>query len=299
MPYVLLVLTVLFWSGNFVLGRGVHTEIPPIALSFWRWWVALLILIPFAIKPLINQRRLIRQNLKILTILALLAVTNFNTFIYIALQTTTAINTVLVNATTPILIVLVSWAGFKERVTLQQGIGIAISLFGLLWIISRGNPAVLLSVQFSKGDLWTLLAAASWAVYTALLRKRPDNLDPIGFLAAIILIGSIFLIPVYIWEIHTGAMIQPTRTTAFSILYVAIFPSILSYIFWNRAVGIVGANRAGIFIHLMPVFAIILSIIFLGERLLAYHIIGIGLIFFGILLVTDGRTKETPNRQFK
>ena len=292
MPYVLLVLTILFWSGNFVLGRGVHTEIPPIALSFWRWGVALLILIPFAIKPLINQRRLIQRNLKILTILALLAITNFNTFIYIALQTATAINTVLVNATTPIFIALVSWAGFKDRLALRQGIGIFISLFGLLWIISRGSPVALLSVRFSKGDLWTLLAALDWAVYTVLLRKRPAGLDPIGFLASIILIGLIFLVPIYIWEILTGAMIQPTRTTAFSILYVAVFPSILSYIFWNRAVGMVGANRAGIFMHLMPVFAIILSIMFLGERLLAYHTIGIGFIFFGIFLVTTVKTKE-------
>jgi len=286
MPYLLLTLTVLFWSGNFVLGRGVHDLIPPVALAFWRWTIALLILLPFALTPLKTQQHMIRKHWKILTLLAVLSVTNFNTFIYLALQSTTAINTIMVNAMTPVFIAVIAWAGFRDRINLRQFSGIVLSFFGLAWIVSRGHPEILFSMQFTPGDLWTLSAAMCWAIYTVLLRKRPEGLHPVAFLTAIIAIGLLFLLPVYLWEMSTGAVIRPTRTSILSVLYVAVFPSVLAYIFWNRAVGSVGATRAGIFMHLMPVFGIILAIIFLGERLSPYHVLGIVMIFSGILLTT-------------
>jgi drug/metabolite transporter (DMT)-like permease len=282
-------LTVLFWSGNFVLGRGVHDVVPPVALAFWRWTIALLILLPFALTPLKAQRHMIRKNWKILTLLALLSVTSFNTFIYIALQSTSAINTIMVNAMTPVFIPLIAWVGFRDRITLRQFSGVVLSFFGLAWIVSRGHPEILLTLQFATGDLWTLSAAMCWAVYTVLLRKRPEGLHPIAFLAAIIAVGLLFLLPVYLWEMSTGTVIRPTRTSILSVLYVAVFPSVLAYIFWNRAVGSVGATRAGVFMHLMPVFGIILAIIFLGERLNVYHVLGIVMIFAGIVLTTVNR----------
>ena len=290
MAYLLLILTVLFWSGNFVLGRGVNEMIPPVALAFWRWTGALIILLPFSIKGLVRQRAEIRKNLGILTVLAILSVTSFNTFIYHALQTTTVANTVLVNSTIPIFIVLVAWLGFNDRITTRQTIGVIVSFIGLVWIVSRGQPAVLLDLKFSKGDLWTLTAALCWAFYTVLLRKRPANLDPLPFLATIIGIGLVFLFPFYIWEIRSGATFQLSPAVAASFGYVALFPSVLSYIFWNRAVGIVGASKAGIFMHLMPVFSILLAFIFLGETLAFYHMVGIVLIFFGIALITIKQT---------
>jgi len=291
MPYLLLTLTVFFWSGNFVLGRGVHDAIPPIALCFWRWAIALLIILPFAVKPLKSQWNLIQSHWKIITIMAIFSVTIFNSFIYLALQSTMAVNAILINSMTPIFIVLFSWIGFKDRITLLQTFGVIISFFGLLWIISNGNLRNLIPVQFVRGDLWTLFAAVSWAMYTILLRKRPGKMNPICFLASIIIIGLFFLFPFYLWEIQTGATIRLTMTSVISVLYVAAFPSVIAYIFWNKAVEIIGASKAGIFIHLMPVFGAIMAYIFLGERLRSYHIAGICLIFLGIYLTTILKTK--------
>ncbi|MFC1828137.1 DMT family transporter [Thermodesulfobacteriota bacterium] len=289
MAYLLLTLAALFWSGNFVLGRGVNDIIPPVALAFWRWAGALAILMPFAIRGIIRQRREIRKNLGILTVLAILSVTNFNTFLYTALRTTTAINAALVNSITPIFIVLISWIGFNDRITYRQTIGVVISLIGLVWIITQGNLDILLTVRFSSGDLWTLAAALSWALYTVLLRKRPEYIDPIPFLTILVVIGLVFLSPIYVWEIRSGASFQLSPAVLASIGYVALFASVLAYIFWNRSVAVVGANKAGIFVHLMPVFSIVLAFIFLGETLAVYHLVGMILIFSGIYLTTANR----------
>jgi drug/metabolite transporter (DMT)-like permease len=300
MAYLLLILAALFWSGNFVLGRGVNEIIPPVALAFWRWTGALAILMPFAIRGIIRQRREIRKNIGILTILAIFSVTNFNTFLYHALRTTTAINAFLVNSMTPIFIVLVSWIGFNDRINTRQTMGVILSLIGLIWIITRGNLEILLTVRFSSGDLWTLAAALSWAFYTVLLRKRPEHIDPIPFLTILVLIGLVFLFPIYVCEIRSGASFQLSPTVFASICYVALFASVIAYIFWNNAVAVVGANKAGIFVHLMPVFGIILAYIFLGETLAVYHLVGMMLIFSGIYLTTVNsvaRGKEKQGRQ--
>ena len=161
MHYVLLIFAVLFWSGNFIVGRGIHKEIPPMTLAFWRWAVALLIILPFSLNHIVHQYDIIRRNLKILTVLAILSVTNFSIFIYMALKLSTATSTVLINSMIPIFIVMVSWLGFKERITLRQSIGIAISLVGLMFIIANGNLSTLIYVRFSKGDLWTICAGFS------------------------------------------------------------------------------------------------------------------------------------------
>ena len=286
MAYLLLILAALFWSGNFVLGRGVNEIIPPVALAFWRWTGALVILMPFALRGIIRQRQEIRRNIGILTVLSILSVTNFNTFLYNALRTTSAINAFLVNSMTPIFIVLVSWIGFNDRINTRQTIGVAFSLIGLTWIITQGNLEILLTVRFTSGDLWTLAAALSWAFYTVLLKRRPKHIEPIPFLTVLVMIGLIFLSPIYVWEIRSGASFQLTPAVFASICYVALFASVIAYIFWNNAVAVVGANKAGIFVHLMPVFGIILAYIFLGETLAVYHLVGMMLIFSGIYLIT-------------
>jgi len=296
MHYVLLIFTVLFWSGNFIVGRGIHNEIPPITLAFWRWTVALLIILPFSLGHIVHQFDIIRRNLKILTVLAILSVTNFSIFIYMALKLSTATNTVLINSMIPIFIVMVSWLGFKERITLRQSIGIAISLAGLMFIIANGNLSTLISVRFSKGDLWTICAGISWALYSVLLRKCPIELNSLGFLATLIIIGTLFISPFYIWEMSTGKTMNISQASIGSIVYVALFASILAYIFWNKAIQIIGANKTGIFIHLMPVFSIILAIIFLNEELREYHVKGTILIFTGIFLTTAGKIKFQTRR---
>ncbi len=286
MPYILLTLATLFWSGNFVLSRGMHADIPPVGLAFWRWTVALLILSPIGLRLVWKQRGLIREHYRFMLAQGLLGVTGFNTLIYLAMQTTTAINAVLVNSCIPIIIVVISWLMFREKLRLRQIIGVIISLGGVLLILAKGEVTSLMQLQFNQGDLLVLAAAFIWAWYSVNLKKFPQGLDPIAYLTGIIMVGLVFILPIYLVEIQSGNVVQFTQATVLSVLYVAFFASVLSFIFWNRAVREVGANRAGPFIHLMPVFSSILAIVFLGETLLGYHIKGIALVFIGILLAT-------------
>lgn len=286
-PYLLLVLTTLFWSGNFVLGRAVHTVFTPFTLSFWRWAVALVILLPLVWVSLREQALLLqRRQWILLLILSILGVVNFNTFVYIGLQTTTATNAVIMLSVTPVLIVAISFLLLRQTVTGWQMLGIVISLTGVLVIISRGHLETLLARQFNAGDLWILAAVFSWALYSVGLRWRPAELRPLNFQAATMLIGIVILAPLYGWDLAHGQVFVVNAATAGSILYLALFPSILAYIFWNRAVAELGANRTGQFLHLMPAFGAVLSMIFLGERLHEFHGTGIAFIALGIYLAT-------------
>jgi drug/metabolite transporter (DMT)-like permease len=286
LPYFLLVLTVLFWSGNFVLGRGVRELIPPVSLNFWRWMGAFAVLLPFGLPRILRQRDLFRKHWKMVLLLSIPSITVFNAFIYTALQTTTATNTALVNAMVPILIALTAWLALGERLSLLQCAGVLISLLGLLFIVTRGDLAILRTLTLSSGDLWTLGAATSWAVYSVMLRKRPGEMDPIAFLTLLVGFGLIFALPWYLWELSNKGGFSLSPASMASLVYVALFPSVLSYIFWNNGVHKVGANRTGIFIHLMPVFSIIMAVLFLGERLRLFHVAGMLLIFTGIALTT-------------
>jgi len=286
MPYLLLLLVVLFFSGNFIVARGIQEFIPPFSLSFWRWALALLILIPFSTGSFLRQKDLMLNHWKIILLLGILGIAGFSTFIYMALHSTSVTNTVLINATNPIFIVTFSWIGFKDRVSSLQVLGIAISLVGLLWIISRGNLSFLKTLQFARGDLWTLAAAACWALYTVLLRQYPGRTDSIAFLTALFMAGLIFLTPLYIWETFTESSIRLNTASVSGALYLGIFPSIFAYIFWNRGVKAVGANRAGVFVYLIPVFSIVLAFFLFDERFKSYHPPGIMLIALGIFLTT-------------
>jgi len=285
-PYLLLVLSSLFWAGNFVLGRAVKASVPPVGLAFWRWAIALAILLPFAAPHLRAQWPLLRRHWRLLTVYGILGVTCFNTFIYIGLHYTTAINALLVNSVIPVLIIVLSRFLAHTPVTRRQAAGILLSLTGVVTIICRADAGLLLSLQINRGDLWVLMAVVSWSFYTFLLRKRPAGLDPMSFLSAIMIIGLVVLAPFYAGEIFQGGRVVTDAATCGSILYLAIFPSILAFIFWNHAVGEVGPNKAGLFLHLMPVFGAVLSSVFLGESLHLFHLAGMGLIFSGIYLVT-------------
>jgi len=286
MPYILLVLTTLFWSGNFVISRGMHTEIPPLALSFWRWFFALVILSSFALPHLYRQRSIVRRHLGFICIQGVLGVAAFNSLIYMAVQSTTAINAVLVNSCIPVLIAVCSWIMFKEVMHPRQGLGVLISLVGVTLIISRGDPGSLLELDFNRGDLLVLLAALFWSLYSTNLKRYPTELHPFAYLLGIVIAGLICILPMYAVELARGRNFEFNGSTFLAILYVAVFASVLAFIFWNRAVRTVGANRAGPFIHLMPVFSSLLAMVFLGERMHGYHLAGIGLIFAGIAMTT-------------
>jgi drug/metabolite transporter (DMT)-like permease len=285
-PFLLLTLTALFWAGNFVLGRAMKGSIPPISLAFWRWALAFLVLLPFSFTHIRVQWPLLRQNIGLLTVYGLLGVSCFNTFVYIGLHSTTATNALLLNSVIPILIVLLSRFLDATPISRRQALGIVISLSGVLAIICRGNPDVILTLQFNRGDIWILLAVICWAFYTFLLRQRPAGLHPLSFLTTLIAIGLLPLSVLYAWEFSQGARFALDPANVASILYVALFPSVLAFIFWNQAVREVGPGRAGLFLYLMPVFGAILSAVFLGETIRSFHLVGMALIFIGIHLTT-------------
>jgi drug/metabolite transporter (DMT)-like permease len=263
-----------------------HADIPPLALSFWRWTLALAILCFFGVKRLLDQRELALKHRRYIIVQGLLGVTGFNTLIYLAMQTTTAINAVLVNSSIPVLIVIISRLRFGEKISLRQSCGVALSLCGVLFIISGGKPQSLIDLQFNLGDVYIFIAANCWAMYSVNLKKYPQGLHPHAFQSGIVLAGLLALLPLYLIELEMGKSMVITPATLLTIAYVAIFASILAFLFWTRAVTILGANIAGPFIHLMPVFSTLLAVIFLDERLTLVHLQAILMIFGGILLVT-------------
>jgi drug/metabolite transporter (DMT)-like permease len=284
--YLLLTLASLFWAGNWVVGRAMRHDIAPIAMGFWRWVLALVILLPFVVPELRRNRGVVRRDWLKLMLLGALGATVFNTMIYVGLQFTAATNGILFNSISPVLIVLLSWVVLRDRLTPRQGVGVAVSLLGVLAIVARADPALLAALRFNRGDLWLIAAMVLWSVYTLLLRWRPPELSAMAFLAAMLALSLPLLLPFYAWEFAGRGGFAITVPTVAALAYYATLPSIVSYLFWNRAVAQVGANRAGLFTHLMPVFGAVLSMVFLGERLYAYHFIGAALIFGGIWLTT-------------
>ncbi len=286
MPYLLLVLTTLFWSGNFVLSRGMHADIPPLALSFWRWALALLILLVFSWRIFWRQRDIVVRERKFIIIQGLLGVTGFNSLIYLAVQSTTAVNAVLINSCTPILIALCALLINKEPLSPRQWTGILLSLSGVTLIMVGGDLGSLVELEFNRGDLLVLCAGLVWALYSVHLKSFPLDLHPFAYLTGIMIAGLIGIVPFYLLELGMGYKMVVNTPTLTTIVYVAIFPSVLAFIFWNRAVRDIGATRAGSFIHLMPVFSSILAVFFLGESIELFHLQGIGLVFGGIFLAT-------------
>jgi drug/metabolite transporter (DMT)-like permease len=283
-PYLLLTLTVLFWSGNMVLGRGIRADVPPLALTFWRWAIALTLILPLALPHFKTQWPLLKAAWRPVMILGVLGVGGYNTFAYIALQTTSATNAVLLNSFIPVVTIAISWAFLGKRLRRIEGLGVIISLLGALTIVARGDPQVLAHLNLNLGDIWMLGAVLVWAIYTVGLAWRPAGVHPMLMLAAMTAVGLAALTPAYLWELAQGRHINVHLGSLAALAYVGIFPSFLGYIFYNRGVGEVGASKASLFIHLMPVLGTLLSAIFLGEIPLWYHYLGIGLIFTGIWL---------------
>jgi len=285
-PYLLLTLTALFWAGNSVVGRALHESVPPVTLAFWRWSIALLILLPWIVGPLWRQRRVIVSHWKVMLLLSILGVATYNTLNYAALQTTTATNSALINSACTVMIIVVNFILFRVHASAWQWTGVAISLAGTLVIVGRGDVKVLLGLELVRGDVLLLILAVFWALYTACLRWRPRDLDGVGCLGATIVIGLLILAPLYCWEAFNSAPVTFSPGVIAGVGYTGIFPSVLAYLFWNRGVAEVGANRAGQFLHLVPVFGTLLAMVFLGEVLRPFHVAGALLIFAGIYLAT-------------
>lgn len=282
--YFFLTLSAFFWAGNVVVSKSVSLEVPPVALAFSRWSMALVVISLFAGPKIRQDMPVIKQHWKILIPLSFLGITCFNTFIYIALRSTTAINSLLLQSFLPVVVAIMAYFFFHEKLRYTQIIGILISLAGTLFLISKGSVGVLLSASFNVGDLWVFTAILCYAAYTILLKFRPP-IHPQSFLVITFFLGTLMLFPFFLLENIFFEPFHLTGDVVWVVLYLAVFPSVLAYHFFNEAVKVVGATVAGLFSHLIPVFGSIMAVFFLGEKFHPYHAIGMVLILCGILLV--------------
>ncbi len=281
--YLLLLLPPLFWAGNAVLARGVAELIPPVAMSFWRWTIALMILLPFTWRQCRRDWPQLRRHWKIISLISLLGISSFNTLLYSAAQTTIAINIALTQSVMPALILLISFALLGEKVFRCQLLAVLLCMLGAAYIVIHGDWRRLQQLQFVEGDLLMLLAVVLYALYSVLLSKRP-RLHPLSFLTASFAVGVVSLLPLYLWEQTLTPPLRLSGTVLASLLYVGLFPSIFAYLCWNHGVARLGANRAGLFINLIPLFAALMAVLFLGEQFQDYHLAGILLISAGLAL---------------
>ncbi len=281
--WLLMLAPPLFWSGNFITGRAVRDAVPPIALAFWRWTGALAIALPLAWPHLRRDLPALRQHWVVTVVLSATGVAAFNAMVYTGLHSTTALNGVLLQSATPLFILLWAAVLFGTWPVPREAAGIAISMVGVAIIAGEGSLDRLVSLTLNAGDLWVLGAVASYAFYTALLRRRPP-VHPLSFLVASFALGILVLLPFYVWEISLGRTIVPGVGAFSAMAYVAVFPSFLAYLAYNRGVELIGPARAGQYIHLMQVFGTVLAVGLLGERFRLFHAVGIALIGVGLLL---------------
>jgi drug/metabolite transporter (DMT)-like permease len=281
--YLLIAISALCWSGNHILGRAIAGHVPPFAISTVRWLLPALILWPFARPHLARDWPAIRRHWKLILFLGIIGGALFGALQYIGLQYTTAINVSVLNSLAPVLIGMAGVALFRDRLTGRQMLGIAVSLAGVLVIISKANLAALGTLGFNWGDLIILFNMVMWAVYSACLRLRPP-LHWLSFTFALALISGVATAPFWIWEHTSGFTLQPTLLTVGALAYVSIFPSLVAYAGWNRGVELIGANRAGVFLHLVPLYSAVLAGLLLGESLMLYHVAGFLLILGGVWL---------------
>jgi len=289
-PYLLLTLTAFFWSLNWVIGRAMAGHVTPFALTFIRWCVALAVMMPFAWPMIREHRAVIRREWRKIAWLAFWGTGPYNVFAYYGLQYTTATNGVILNSAVPIMIIVFGWAVYRDTITRVQALGVAISLAGVLAILTRGDLSVLARLSLNKGDLVVLAGMACWSAYTIFLRLKPPGLPGLALLTCCACVGLVLLAPPFAIEMaYLHGRIELTPATVSAMVYLGVFPSFVGYIFWNRGVAEVGSNVAGIFMHLMPLFGALLAALFLGERIRPFHLAGIGLILAGIALTTRGR----------
>ncbi len=284
LAYSGLSLAVFFWAVNTVIAKAVVLEIRPMALSFYRWLIALVIILPFAVSHLKKDSLLIRQHLGFLFVLALPSVAAYNSILYFGAKYTTATNISLVAAAMPVMTLLFSWVMNKEKPLFLQSIGILVSIIGMLLIITKGSWQLLLNLSFNPGDLLIVFAISSWAFYSVLLKKRQIHISPISFLTVLIALGTLCILPFYAWEFVVYKGFEVNRVNISILLYLGIFPSILSYIFWNYGVRTVGASISSIFMYLLPVFTAGIAFVFLDETLFSHHFFGGLLILLGLIL---------------
>ena len=291
LAYLILILTTIFWSGNFIVGKAASTyEIPPFSLNFYRWFFAGLILLPFTFKELIEKKKYIFDNIGFFTVLGITSITIFNSIVYYSLYYTQVISGILMISTIPVWIIFISSILNIEKTNIFQIIGVIFSLTGVIFIITKADLEIIKNLDFNKGDLSMVVAMFSWAVYSALLKSKKYEISQFSLLQVVIITGLIFLTPIYLIEMYLGNVIVLGMPFILTLTYVVFFPGLASFIFWIKGISLIGANRAGIFLHLMPIFGAVMAMIIFEEKFMYYHIFGAIFIIAGITLSNKKRT---------
>ena len=283
--YLFLFLSVLFWAGNFIVGKyASYYQIPPFSLNFYRWFFAWLILLPFTYKEIISKKNYILENYKFYILLGITSVTIFNSIVYYSLNFTQVISGVLMISTIPVMIMFISSILKIERTNIFQILGVICSFVGVILIITKANFDLLVNLDFNKGDLTMVVAMLSWATYSALLKKRKHELSQLSLLEVIITFGLIFLIPIYITEYSLGFEITLNKPFILVLIYVVLFPGLAAFICWIKGISLIGPNRSGVFLHLMPILSALMAMIIFKEKFMLYHLLGAFFILSGIIL---------------
>jgi drug/metabolite transporter (DMT)-like permease len=287
-PYVLLAFASLCWSGNHIIGRAIAGHVPPLGISTVRWAIPALVLWPIARSHLRRDWPELKPHWRLMLWLGLTGGALFSALQYVGLQYTTALNVSVLNSLTPVFIILAGTLMFRDRIAIIQVLGIATSLIGVLIIVARGSFATLAQLAFNWGDLIIVFNMAVFGIYSAYLRLRPQ-IHWLSFMFMLAAISAIGTMPFFLWESLSGFVFQPTLLTAFAVIYVSIFPSLLAFAAWNRGVELIGANRAGPFMHIIPIYSALLASTLLGESLAIYHVVGFFIILTGVWLATHSR----------
>ena len=284
-PYLLLCITALCWAGNAIVGRLAAGHIPPVTLSFLRWGIAFLLILPFAWKHLVRDWAAIRGKLGLMILVSITGIGVFNTLQYWSLEYTTALNTLLLQSAGPLIVAVWSLILLRVRLTLAQAIGVFVSLSGVLVILMQGDVTALKNIQFNKGDLIFMVAMTIFALYSVLTLKRPA-IHGLSFAAFTFGASTIFLIPLLVWELLARPVMAVNAQNLLTLFYVSVFPSIVAYLCFNRGVQLIGANRAAPFFHVVPVFGSVMAIVFLGEQPKLFHLLGFALVLTGVYIAS-------------
>ncbi len=283
--YILLTLTALFWSGNFIVGKAASIyEIPPFSLNFYRWLFAGIILLPFTLKEIIQKKNYIFRNIVFFVVLGISSITIFNSAVYYSLYYMQVISGVLMISTIPVWIMFISSILGIEKTNKFQIFGVFLSLLGVIFIITKSDLDLIKNLDFNKGDLIMASGMFAWALYSALLKKKTYEISQITLLEVVIITGLLFLIPIYILEIYLGNPLIVHKPFILTLTYVVLLPGLASFFFWIKGISIIGANRAGVFLHLMPIFGSLMAIILFDEKFMLYHVLGAIFIIAGITL---------------
>ena len=281
----MLTLCAFFWSGNFIVGKfATFYEVPPLTLNFFRSLIVWIILIPFTAKDILINIKIIKEKFYSILLMSITSISIFNSVVYYSLNFTQVLNGALMISTIPLLIIFISFIFRVEKINLNQVLGLILSITGVVIIITQLEFSRLIHLDLNKGDLWLLVAMLSWAIYSTMLKTHKTGLNYLTFVSVIVTLGLIFLFPQFLFELNNHELIKFNFAFFLIISYVVLFAGLGAYIFWNKAVLIVGPSRAGIFLHLMPVFSSFMAIFLLNEKFMNFHIFGAIAIVLGIYL---------------